>query len=97
MAIEYRSADGHYERLPALAADLVSRHVALMIAVGSTNSPQAARAATHRPFLRVTAANFRVVIKALHSDRAKNATAAELAAAERVVTGLRDVFVEEGR
>jgi putative ABC transport system substrate-binding protein len=48
VAIEYRSADGHYERLPALAGDLVSRQVALIIAVGSTNSPQAARAATSR-------------------------------------------------
>src|SRR6516165_827473 len=46
VAIKYRSADGQYDRLPPLAADLVSRQVGLIIAVGSTNSPQAARAAT---------------------------------------------------
>ena len=48
VGIEYRSADGHYDRLQALAADLVSRQVSLIIAVGTTNSPQAARAVTSR-------------------------------------------------
>src|SRR5215470_19628421 len=41
VAIEYRWAEGHYDRLPALAADLVGRKVDLIMA----NSPPAAVAA----------------------------------------------------
>src|SRR6266496_5046349 len=41
LAIEYRWAEGHYDRLPALAADLVGRKVDLIVA----NSPPSALAA----------------------------------------------------
>jgi putative ABC transport system substrate-binding protein len=46
VAIEYRWADGHYDRLPALATDLVRQQVALILAVGSIPSPVAAKAVT---------------------------------------------------
>ena len=34
--IDVRSADGNYERLPALVAELVSRHPAVIVAVVAT-------------------------------------------------------------
>ena len=46
VAIEYRWAENDYERLPSLAADLVRRHVALIIAAGGSRTGLAAQAAT---------------------------------------------------
>lgn len=46
VTIEYRWAEGHYEKLPALAADLVSRKVVLISTLGGEGSVLAARAAT---------------------------------------------------
>jgi putative tryptophan/tyrosine transport system substrate-binding protein len=46
LAIQYRWAEGHYDRLAALAADLVARKVDLIAALGGMPSALAAKSAT---------------------------------------------------
>src|ERR1700716_3398096 len=43
VAIEFRWARGQYDRLPALAAELVGRRVAVLVGLGGDNSAVAAK------------------------------------------------------
>ena len=58
VAIEYRSAEGQTDRLPALAAELVRRPVNVLVTMGGTASALAAKPATSTvPIVFVTGAD----------------------------------------
>ena len=46
VAIEYRWAEGHYDRLPALAVELAQRQVSILVVLGGTPSAIAAKGST---------------------------------------------------
>jgi putative tryptophan/tyrosine transport system substrate-binding protein len=51
VAIEYRWAQGHNDRLPSLAAEMVRRQVSVIVILESTHGALSAKAAClHRPY-----------------------------------------------
>jgi len=57
VAIEFRWAEGHYERLPALAADLIDRRVAVIVATSTPANVVAKKATTEIPIVFTTSSD----------------------------------------
>jgi hypothetical protein len=58
VAIEYRWADDQYDRLPGLAADLVSRNVAVITTIGGSAEALAAKTSVDRRPINSTMGNY---------------------------------------
>jgi putative tryptophan/tyrosine transport system substrate-binding protein len=86
VAIDYRSAEGKYDRLPALALDLARREVSVIVATGTPTGLPAKAATTTIPIVFVTG-----------SDPIEQGLVTNLNRPTRNLTGATTLAVELGR
>ena len=86
VAFDYRSAEGQYDRLPALAADLARKRVDVMVATGTPTGLPAKAATTTIPVVFVTG-----------SDPIEQGLVKSLSRPEGNLTGVTTLAVELGK
>jgi putative tryptophan/tyrosine transport system substrate-binding protein len=83
VALEYRWAEGNYDRLPALATDLVSRKVDVIVAVSGPSALAAKNASSTIPIVFMT-----------DGDSVRDGLVANFARPSGNLTGVSFLFVE---
>jgi len=86
VAFDYRSAEGKYDRLPALAADLVRKRVTVIVATGTPTGLPAKAATATIPIVFVTG-----------SDPIEQGLVTNLSRPEGNLTGVTTLAVELGK
>ena len=84
IVFDYRHADGQFDRLPALAADLVRRRVTVILTMGGESSALAAKAATATV----------PIVSILGTDGVQTGLVASVARPGGNLTGVSSSFVE---
>jgi putative ABC transport system substrate-binding protein len=87
IATEYRYAEGNFDRLPELAAELVRLKVDIIVAAGANRTIQAAKTGTK---------TIPIVMAGLGSDPVEAGFVESLARPGGNVTGLTNLVVELG-
>jgi putative ABC transport system substrate-binding protein len=95
LTIEYRSAEGRYDRLPALAAELVRRQVAVIVTAGPPAPDAALKATRTIPIVVAVGADALIARGAIASFGRPGGNVTGLSSSARELTGKQLALLRE--